>query len=325
MTVNLKGRSLLTLKDYSKKEIFYLIDSALELKEHKAHGTLKEKLEGKNIVLLFEKSSTRTRCAFVSAAVNEGAHTEYLGKNDIQLGGKETVEDTARVLGRMFDAIEFRGFKQETVDLLAEYSGIPVWNGLTDLYHPTQILADFMTVKEELGILRNVKFAYVGDGRNNVANSLMIGAAKIGMDFRVVSPKSLFPDKILVKECEEYAKESSARITITDSIEEGVRDCEVIYTDIWASMGEEDKIPERINLLKPYKITMNMLKKTGKEDVIFLHCLPSFHNLKTGIAQKYPDICEVEDEVFEGKFSRVFDQAENRLWTIEALMVATLT
>jgi len=325
MTVNLKGRSLLTLKDYSKKEIFYLIDSALELKEHKAHGTLKEKLEGKNIVLLFEKSSTRTRCAFVSAAVNEGAHTEYLGKNDIQLGGKETVEDTARVLGRMFDAIEFRGFKQETVDLLAEYSGVPVWNGLTDLYHPTQILADFMTVKEELGILGNVKFAYVGDGRNNVANSLMIGAAKIGMDFRVVSPKSLFPDKILVKECEEYAKESSARITITDSIEEGVRDCEVIYTDIWASMGEEDKIPERINLLKPYKITMNMLKKTGKEDVIFLHCLPSFHNLKTGIAQKYPDICEVEDEVFEGKFSRVFDQAENRLWTIEAVMVATLS
>ena len=325
MTVNLKGRSLLTLKDYSKKEILYLINSALELKEHKAHGTLKEKLDGKNIALLFEKSSTRTRCAFVSAAVNEGAHTEYLGKNDIQLGGKETVEDTARVLGRMFDAIEFRGFKQETVDLLAEYSGVPVWNGLTDLYHPTQILADFMTVKEELGILGNVKFAYVGDGRNNVANSLMIGAAKIGMDFRVVSPKSLFPDKILVKECEEYAKESSARITITDSIEEGVRDCEVIYTDIWASMGEEDKIPERINLLKPYKITMNMLKKTGKEDVIFLHCLPSFHNLKTGIAQKYPDICEVEDEVFEGKFSRVFDQAENRLWTIEALMVATLT
>jgi len=325
MTVNLKGRSLLTLKDYSKKEILYLINSALELKEHKAHGTLKEKLDGKNIALLFEKSSTRTRCAFVSAAVNEGAHTEYLGKNDIQLGGKETVEDTARVLGRMFDAIEFRGFKQETVDLLAEYSGIPVWNGLTDLYHPTQILADFMTVKEELGILRNVKFAYVGDGRNNVANSLMIGAAKIGMDFRVVSPKSLFPDKILVKECEEYAKESSARITITDSIEEGVRDCEVIYTDIWASMGEEDKIPERINLLKPYKITMNMLKKTGKEDVIFLHCLPSFHNLKTGIAQKYPDICEVEDEVFEGKFSRVFDQAENRLWTIEAVMVATLS
>ena len=325
MTVNLKGRSLLTLKDYSKKEILYLINSALELKEHKAHGTLKEKLDGKNIALLFEKSSTRTRCAFVSAAVNEGAHTEYLGKNDIQLGGKETVEDTARVLGRMFDAIEFRGFKQETVDLLAEYSGVPVWNGLTDLYHPTQILADFMTVKEELGILGNVKFAYVGDGRNNVANSLMIGAAKIGMDFRVVSPKSLFPDKILVKECEEYAKESSARITITDSIEEGVRDCEVIYTDIWASMGEEDKIPERINLLKPYKITMNMLKKTGKEDVIFLHCLPSFHNLKTGIAQKYPDICEVEDEVFEGKFSRVFDQAENRLWTIEAVMVATLS
>jgi len=325
MTVNLKGRSLLTLKDYSPKEILYLIEAALELKEHKAHGTLKKKLEGKNIALLFEKSSTRTRCAFVSAAVNEGAHTEFLGKNDIQLGGKETVEDTARVLGRMFDAIEFRGFKHETVDLLAEYSGVPVWNGLTDLCHPTQILADLMTVKEELGILENVKFAYVGDGRNNVANSLMIGAAKIGMDFRVVSPVSLFPDQKLVDECEVYAKESGARIFMTDSVEEGVKDCDVIYTDIWASMGEEDKIAERISLLKPYKITMEMLKQTGKEDVIFLHCLPSFHNLKTGIAQKYPDICEVEDDVFESKFSRVFDQAENRLWTIEAVMVATLS
>jgi len=325
MTVNLKGRSLLTLKDFSKREIFYIIDAAIELKEHKAHGTLQKKLEDKNIALLFEKSSTRTRCAFVTAAVNEGAHTEYLGKNDIQLGGKETVEDTARVLGRMFDAIEFRGFKQETVELLAEYSGVPVWNGLTDLYHPTQILADFMTVKEELGTFENVKFAYVGDGRNNVANSLMIGAAKVGMDFRVVSPLSLFPDQDLVEECEVCAKESGARFTITDSIEEGLKDCDVIYTDIWASMGEEDKIPERISLLKPYKITMGMLKKTGKEDVIFLHCLPSFHNLQTVTAQKYPDICEVEDEVFESKFSRVFDQAENRLWTIEAVMVATLT
>lgn len=325
MTVNLKGRSLLTLKDFSKREIFYIIDAAIELKEHKAHGTLQKKLEDKNIALLFEKSSTRTRCAFVTAAVNEGAHTEYLGKNDIQLGGKETVEDTARVLGRMFDAIEFRGFKQETVELLAEYSGVPVWNGLTDLYHPTQILADFMTVKEELGTFENVKFAYVGDGRNNVANSLMIGAAKVGMDFRVVSPLSLFPDQDLVEECEVCAKESGACFTITDSIEEGLKDCDVIYTDIWASMGEEDKIPERISLLKPYKITMSMLKKTGKEDVIFLHCLPSFHNLQTVTAQKYPDICEVEDEVFESKFSRVFDQAENRLWTIEAVMVATLT
>ncbi|OPX24750.1 MAG: ornithine carbamoyltransferase [Candidatus Cloacimonas sp. 4484_140] len=325
MTVNLKGRSLLTLKDFSKREIFYIIDAAIELKEHKAHGTLQKKLEDKNIALLFEKSSTRTRCAFVTAAVNEGAHTEYLGKNDIQLGGKETVEDTARVLGRMFDAIEFRGFKQETVELLAEYSGVPVWNGLTDLYHPTQILADFMTVKEELGTFENVKFAYVGDGRNNVANSLMIGAAKVGMDFRVVSPLSLFPDQDLVEECEVCAKESGACFTITDSIEEGLKDCDVIYTDIWASMGEEDKIPERISLLKPYKITMGMLKKTGKEDVIFLHCLPSFHNLQTVTAQKYPDICEVEDEVFESKFSRVFDQAENRLWTIEAVMVATLT
>ncbi|MBN2018533.1 MAG: ornithine carbamoyltransferase [Candidatus Cloacimonetes bacterium] len=325
MTVNLKGRSLLTLKDYSKQEILHLINYALELKEHKAHGTLKKKLEGKNIALLFEKSSTRTRCAFVTAAVNEGAHTEYLGKNDIQLGGKETIEDTARVLGRMFDAIEFRGFKQKSVELLAEYSGVPVWNGLTDLYHPTQILADFMTVKEELGSLEDITFAYVGDGRNNVANSLMIGAAKIGMDFRIVAPKVLFPDPKLVDECKKYAEASGARITVTDSIEKGVTKCDVIYTDIWASMGEEDKIPERINVLKPYKITMNMLKMTKKENVIFLHCLPSFHNLKTGVAQKYPDICEVEDDVFESRFSKVFDQAENRLWTIEALMVATLT
>ncbi|HEX37728.1 MAG TPA: ornithine carbamoyltransferase [Candidatus Cloacimonetes bacterium] len=325
MTVKLKGRSLLTLKDYSKKEILFLIDSAIELKEHKAHGTLTKKLQDKNIALLFEKSSTRTRCAFVTAAVNEGAHTEFLGKNDIQFGNKESVEDTARVLGRMFDGIEFRGFKQETVDLLAEYSGVPVWNGLTDLYHPTQILADFMTVKEELGFLEDVKIAFVGDGRNNVANSLMIGAAKLGMDFRIISPKLLYPRQNLVDECKAYAKESGARIKITDSIPDGVKDCDVIYTDIWASMGEEDKIPERISMLKPYKITQEMLKKTGNDDIIFLHCLPSFHNLKTEMAQKFPDICEVEDEVFESNSSKVFDQAENRLWTIEAVMVATLT
>lgn len=324
MTVRLKGRSLLTLKDFSQEEILSLIDSAIELKEHKAHGTLKKKLEDKNIALLFEKSSTRTRCAFVTAAVNEGAHTEFLGKNDIQLGNKETVEDTARVLGRMFDGIQFRGFKQETVDLLAEFSGVPVWNGLTDLYHPTQILADLMTIKEEMDTLENVKIAYVGDGRNNVANSLMIASSKLGIDYRVVAPLLLYPDQNLVDECELFAQESGAMITITESIADGVKNCDVIYTDIWASMGEEDKIPERISLLKPYKVTMEMLKKTGNDEVIFLHCLPSFHNLKTEMAQKFPDICEVEDEVFESNNSKVFDQAENRLWTIEAIMVATL-
>ena len=324
MTVRLKGRSLLTLKDFSQEEILSLIDSAIELKEHKAHGTLKKKLEDKNIALLFEKSSTRTRCAFVTAAVNEGAHTEFLGKNDIQLGNKETVEDTARVLGRMFDGIQFRGFKQETVDLLAEFSGVPVWNGLTDLYHPTQILADLMTIKEDMDTLENVKIAYVGDGRNNVANSLMIASSKLGIDYRVVTPLLLYPDQNLVDECELFAQESGAMITITESIADGVKNCDVIYTDIWASMGEEDKIPERISLLKPYKVTMEMLKKTGNDEVIFLHCLPSFHNLKTEMAQKFPDICEVEDEVFESNNSKVFDQAENRLWTIEAIMVATL-
>ena len=322
--MNLKGRSFLTLKDFSKEEIIYLIDLAIKLKSDKKNGIWEKKLEGRNIALLFEKSSTRTRCAFVTAANNEGAHSEFLGKNDIQLGKKETVADTARVLGRMFDGIEFRGFKQETVETLARYSGVPVWNGLTDLYHPTQVLADFMTIKENFGKLENIKFAYVGDGRNNVANSLMIGASKIGMDFRIIAPKLLFPQDELIKTCKDYAKESEAKISVTESIQEGVKDCDVIYTDIWASMGEEDKIPRRIALLKPYQIDMNLLKMTGNENVIFMHCLPSFHNLETEIAKKFPDICEVTDEVFESKFSKIFDEAENRVWTIQAVMVATI-
>jgi ornithine carbamoyltransferase len=324
MAVDLKARSLLTLKDFSKEEIGYLIDLAIKLKYEKKNDGLKKKLDGKNIALLFEKTSTRTRCAFVTAAYNEGAHAEFLGKNDIQFGKKETVKDTARVLGRMFDGIGFRGFKQETVESLAKYSGVPVWNGLTDLYHPTQILADFMTVQEQFGFLKGVKFAYVGDGRNNVANSLMIGASKMGMDFRIVAPKSLFPERELVKKCNEFAQESGAKILVTESIQEGVKNCKVIYTDIWASMGEEDKIPERIALLKSYQVTMDMLKMIGNEDVIFMHCLPSFHNLETEIAKKYPDICEVTDEVFESKYSKVFDETENRVWTIQAIMVATI-
>ncbi|MBL7108409.1 MAG: ornithine carbamoyltransferase [Candidatus Cloacimonetes bacterium] len=324
MEMNLKERSFLTLKDFSKQEIIYLIDFAIKLKAEKKNGVLKKKLESKNIVLLFEKSSTRTRCAFVTAAFNEGAHPEFLGKNDIQFGKKETTKDTAIVLGRMFDGIGFRGFKHKTVETLAEYAEVPVWNGLTDKFHPTQILADFMTVKENFGKLAGIKFAYVGDGRNNVANSLMVGASKIGMDFRIIAPESLFPSRELVKICENYAEENNAKITLTNDIEKGVKNCDVIYTDIWASMGEEDKISERIKLLKPYKITKKMLNLTENPEMIFLHCLPSFHNLETEVAQKYPEICEVEDDVFESKFSKVFDEAENRVWTIQAVMVATL-
>ena len=324
MAFDLKGKSLLTLKNFSKEEINYLLYLAIQLKNAKKNGSLKKKLDGKNIALLFEKTSTRTRCAFVTAAYNEGAHAEFLGKNDIQFGKKESVKDTARVLGRMFDGIGFRGFKQETVETLAKYSGVPVWNGLTDLYHPTQALADFMTIQEKFGFLKGVKFAFVGDGRNNVANSLMIGASKIGIDFSVVGPKSLFPQNELVAECKEYAIGSGASIMVTESIEEGVKGCKVIYTDIWASMGEEDKIQERIELLKPYQVNMDMIKMAENDNVIFMHCLPSFHNLETEIAKKYPDICEVTDEVFESRYSRVFDEAENRVWTIQAVMEATL-
>jgi len=324
MSFDFKGKSLLTLKTLSKEEIAYLILNAIELKKAKKSHNSQKKLEGKNIALLFEKTSTRTRCAFVTAAYNEGAHAEFLGKNDIQFGKKETVEDTARVLGRMFDGIGFRGFEQKTVESLAKYSGVPVWNGLTDLYHPTQILADFMTVQEQFGPLKGVKFAYVGDGRNNVANSLMIGASKMGMDFRIVAPKSLFPQKKLVEECQLFAKECGAKITITDSVDAGVKGCKVIYTDIWASMGEEDKIAERIALLKPYQVNMDMIKMAENDNVIFMHCLPSFHNLETETAKKYPEICEVTDEVFESRYSRVFDEAENRVWTIQAVMEATL-
>jgi ornithine carbamoyltransferase len=260
----------------------------------------------------------------VVACVDEGAHPEYLGKDDIQLGKKETVKDTARVLGRMFDGIQFRGFKHETVEGLAQYAGVPVWNGLTDLYHPTQVLADFMTVLEVKGRLKGITFAYVGDGRNNVANSLMIGAAKMGMDFRIVAPKSLFPAKELVVECQEFARERNARITITDDSAAGVKGADVIYTDVWASMGEEDQIPERIRLLKPYQINRSLFDKTGNPECTFLHCLPAFHGTETKLAKQFPDICEVSEEIFESRHSQVFVEAENRVHTIKAVMVATL-
>ncbi len=324
MPVNLKGRHFLTMKDNSPEEIDFLLYLSCKLKADKYAGLRGKNLEGKNIALIFEKPSTRTRCAFVVACVDEGAHPEYLGKDDIQLGKKESVKDTARVLGRMFDGIQFRGFSHDTVEELAKWAGVPVWNGLTDLYHPTQVLADFMTVLEHFGRLKGIKFAYVGDGRNNMANSLMIGAAKMGMDYRIVSPQELFPSPELVKECQEFTKERNGKITVTKDINEGVKGADVIYTDVWASMGEEDKIPERIKLLKPYQINAELMSKTRNSDTIFLHCLPSFHDHNTALAKKFPDICEVSDEVFESVNSKVFDEAENRVHTIKAVMVATL-
>lgn len=328
MPVNLKSRNFLTLKDFTPAEINYLLDLASDLKRLKYAGIKPRNLEGKNIALIFEKPSTRTRCSFTVAAVDEGAHPEYLGKGDIQLGKKESVADTAKVLGRMFDGIEFRGFKHETVETLAKYAGVPVWNGLTDKFHPTQILADFLTIREHKGYLKGIKFAYVGDGRNNMANSLMIGAAKMGMDFRIVSPKELYPEAELVEEVKKIASENDAKITITDSVEEGVKDVDVIYTDVWVSMGEEEYFEERIKLLKPYQVNMEMLKMADK-DVLFLHCLPAFHDLETEVGREIYEKyglkeMEVTDEVFLSKHSVVFDEAENRMHTIKAVMVATL-
>jgi ornithine carbamoyltransferase len=258
------------------------------------------------------------------ACIDEGAHPEYLGKSDIQFGKKETVADTARVLGRFFDGIEFRGFAHQTVETLAEYAGVPVWNGLTDDWHPTQVLADLLTIEEEFGDLEGRTLAFAGDGRNNMANSLMVGCAKLGMHCRIVAPDELHPEADLVAAVSEIAAFTGGSLVITSSIEEGMAGADAIYADVWASMGEEDLIGERIRLLGPYRITSEMMSATGRTDTIFLHCLPSFHNLDTEVSQKYPDIQEVEDEVFEGPPSRVFDQAENRLHTIKAVMVATL-
>ena len=330
MSINLKGRSFLTLKDYTTEEIKYLLDLAKELKAKKKRGEKGDLLEGKNIVLLFEKTSTRTRCAFETAAYDEGAHITFLTNS--QMGKKESLEDTANVLGRMFDGIEFRGFKQETVEDLAKYSGVPVWNGLTDLYHPTQLLADVLTMYEHINKDNNndMKLTYVGDARNNVSNSLLIGCAKLGINFAAAAPKSLWPDENLVKEMEIIAKENGSTILITDDIDKAVKDSDAIYTDIWVSMGEEDKFAERIELLKDYQVNMEMLKKTGNENVIFLHCLPSFHDLNTEVGrdvyEKYGlKEMEVTDEVFRSKHSKVFDEAENRAHTIKAVMCATLS
>ena len=309
--MDLKGRSLLTLKDFTPEEIEYLLELAAELKAKKKQGITGNSLKGKNIALIFEKPSTRTRCAFTVGCVDEGGYPEYLSKDDIQLGYKESVEDTARVLGRMFDGIEFRGFKQETVEKLAKYSGVPVWNGLTDIDHPTQILADFLTLKEQFDKLKGLKLVYVGDGRNNMANSLMIGSAKVGIDFTILSPKALWPEEVLVTMCKEYAADSGSKIVISDSLED-IEGADAIYTDVWCSMGEEELAVERIALLKPYQVNDDLIAKTKKTNTIFLHCLPAVKGK------------EVTEEVFERFADVIFDEAENRMHTIKAVMVATL-
>ncbi len=309
--MNLKGRSFLTLKDFTSEEIEYLLELAKDLKAKKKQGITGESLKGKNIALIFEKPSTRTRCAFTVGCIDEGGHPEYLSKDDIQLGHKESVEDTARVLGRMFDGIEFRGFSQETVEKLAKYSGVPVWNGLTDADHPTQILADFLTLKEQFGKLKGLKLVYVGDGRNNMANSLMIGSSKMGIDFTILAPKELWPEQELVKQCEEYTKDSGSKIIVSDSLD-AIIDADAVYTDVWCSMGEEDKAAERITLLKPYQVNDALMARTKKPGTIFLHCLPAVKGK------------EVTEEVFERFADVVFDEAENRMHTIKAVMVATL-
>ena len=309
--MNLKGRNFLTLKDFTAEEIMYLVDLAADLKEKMKNGITGNSLNGKNIALIFEKPSTRTRCAFTVGAQDEGGIPTYLSQHDIQLGYKESVKDTARVLGRMFDGIEFRGFKHEHVEQLAEYSGVPVWNGLTDEYHPTQILADLLTMKEHFGYVKGLNFVYLGDGRNNMANSLMIGCAKVGVNFAIIAPKELWPEDGLVELCKGYANESCATVTITDSVD-AVEGADVLYTDVWCSMGEEDKTVERITLLHPYQINQQLLDKTGKEGSIFMHCLPAVKGN------------EVTEDVFEKFADVVFNEAENRLHTIKAVMVATL-
>ena len=311
MSISLKGRNFITLKDFTPEEITYLLDLAERKKKDKKNGKLGNSLKGKNIALIFEKPSTRTRCSFVVGARDEGGQPEYLGHDEIQLGHKESVADTARVLGRMFDGIEFRGFKQKTVEDLAKYSGVPVWNGLTDEYHPTQILADLLTMREHFGYLAGLRFVYAGDGRNNMANSLMIGMSKMGVHFTIIAPKELWPEQSLVDLCREYAAQSGASVTISDNTD-AVKGADVIYTDVWASMGEEAKTAERVKLLRPYQVNAELMKKTGKDTTVFLHCLPAVKGN------------EVTEEVFESPQSLVFDEAENRMHTIKAVMVATL-
>lgn len=327
--MNLKGKHFLTLKDYTPEEINYLLELAADLKAKKKAGVPVDHYHGKNVALIFEKTSTRTRCAFEVAAHDMGMGTTYLDPTGSQIGKKESIKDTARVLGRMYDGIEYRGYGQEIVEELAKYAGVPVWNGLTNEFHPTQMLADMLTIQEHLGHLKGVKLVYMGDARYNMGNSLMIASAKMGMDFVACAPKKYFPDPALVAECEEYAKASGATITLTEDVREGTKGADVIYTDVWVSMGEPDEVwAERIHDLTPYKVTAEVMKNAG-EQAIFLHCLPSFHDLKTKIGKDIWERfgvtdMEVTDEVFESEQSKVFDEAENRMHTIKAVMAATL-
>lgn len=327
--MNLKGRNFLTLKDFTPEEILYLLDLAADLKKKKKDGVLVDHWRGKNVALIFEKTSTRTRCSFEVAAHDMGMGTTYLDPTGSQIGKKESIADTARVLGRIYDGIEYRGYGQEIVEELAKYAGVPVWNGLTNEYHPTQMLADMLTIREQLGRLKGVKLVYMGDARYNMGNSLMVVCSKLGLHFVACAPKKYFPNEELVAQCQEYAKASGGTITLTDDVMEGTKGADVVYTDVWVSMGEPDEVwTERINELSPYTVTMDVMKNAG-EQAIFLHCLPAFHDLKTKIGKEMGEKfgvqeMEVTDEVFESERSVVFDEAENRMHTIKAVMLATL-
>jgi len=331
MAFNLRNRSFLKLLDFTSDEIEFLLTLSADLKEAKYAGTERPRLTGKNIALIFEKASTRTRCAFETASYDQGAHVTYLGPTGSHLGAKESIRDAARVLGRMYDGIEYRGFGQARVEELAAYSGVPVWNGLTDEFHPTQVLADLLTMMEHSDKpLRQVKLAYMGDARFNMGNSLLVGAAKMGLDFRCVAPKSVQPDRELVDKAQEIAKQTGARIIITDDLDSGVKDCDFLCTDVWVSMGEPEEVWEqRIDLLKPYQVNGEVMAKTGNPNVKFMHCLPAFHNRQTVVGENVYqgfglESMEVAEEVFESPASIVFDEAENRVHTIKAIMVATL-
>ena len=331
MAFNLRNRHFLKLLDFTSQEIGFLLDLSADLKRAKYAGLEQQRLKGKNIALIFEKSSTRTRCAFEVAAYDQGAHVTYLGPSGSQMGAKESMKDTARVLGRMYDGIEYRGFEQEIVEELAQYAGVPVWNGLTNEYHPTQVLADFQTMIEHSDKpLRQVSFAYLGDARNNMGNSLLVGAAKMGMDFRSVAPAAVQPHKELVSQAQKIAEDTGAKISITDDLGKGVKGCDFLCTDVWVSMGEPEEVwKERIEMLQPYQVNAAAMEQTGNPDVKFLHCLPAFHNRETQIGeaiyQKFGlEAMEVTDEVFESPASIAFDEAENRIHTIKAVMVATL-
>ncbi|WP_159656793.1 ornithine carbamoyltransferase [Vibrio atypicus] len=332
MAFNLRNRNFLKLLDFTPKEIQFLLDLSADLKKAKYAGTEQKKLVGKNIALIFEKASTRTRCAFEVAAFDQGAQVSYIGPSGSQIGHKESMKDTARVLGRMYDGIEYRGFGQEIVEELGAYAGVPVWNGLTDEFHPTQILADFLTMLEHGRgkQLHEIKFAYLGDARNNMGNSLLVGAAKMGMDIRLVAPKAYWPEEELVSACQAIANSTGAKITLTENVDEGVQGCDYLYTDVWVSMGEAPETwDQRVAMMTPYQINMDVIAKTGNPQVKFMHCLPAFHNDETTIgkevAEKYGmKGLEVTEEVFESEHSIVFDEAENRMHTIKAVMVATL-